>query len=153
MRKAKPTAARKQKLFLVVRQAIDSYESRGLEFTQVHGSYDDKPREVPVRGFAKRSDAEAFAHELEAELRASFPFPPFVGMAARLPLPEWLPQLLAERGLPPIQLTKAGYHQDAEFRRWWTDNAADLSAQQKAALWEPFAEVRFHHIREIELEG
>jgi hypothetical protein len=140
--------------FLVVRQALGVRAHFGLEFAAVHGSYDDRPRDVPVRAFATRKRAEAFARELDAELRATFPMPLLMeAMGEFVELTHWLPRFLSEQGLPPIEFSKERYPNAKKFRSWWAKHAGELSAEQRAALWQPFAGRRFHCVREIELEG
>jgi hypothetical protein len=148
--KAKPKpAAKKRAAFLVVRTAYTL--GYGATIEPIRGVYDNEPRVVPVRAFATRKAAEAFAREQDAEALAALP-PPWL---AEL-VPDFLDRVatvLAEQGLPPVAPPRRGAHPGRTFHVWWAEHAKDLSAAQKAALREPFAGMQFHHVRQIEVEG
>jgi hypothetical protein len=142
--KAKPKS---RTMFLVVRTAL----AVGSGYYPITGQYDNEPRVVPVRAFATRKAAEAFAREQDAEALAALP-PPWL---AEL-VPDFLDRVatvLAEQGLPPVAPPRRGAHPGRTFHVWWAEHAKDLSAAQKAALREPFAGMQFHHVRQIEVEG
>lgn len=146
--KAKPKA-KSRTVFLVVRTAYTL--GYGAAIYPIVGVYDDEPRVVPVRAFATRKAAMAFAREQDAEAVETLP-PPL--LAELVPdLLERVAKVLAAHGLPPVAPARRGAHPGRTFHVWWAEHAKDLSAAQKAALWEPFAGMTFHSVRQIELEG
>jgi len=163
MSKAKKPATKKPKaakatVFVVMRTGFEVTSFRGTlpQVYPVTGSHTNVIAEVPVRGFATRKAATAFARQLDDEVRASFPAALLTEAGGRNESEKLLPQVAKranELKLPPIKLGKEKYNHPTQFREWWSKHAADLSAEQKAALWEPFAGMTFHHVNEIELEG
>jgi hypothetical protein len=153
--KTKPVATKKRELFLVVRMPLAGGHRYGCY--PIIGQHENDMREVPVRAFAKKADAEAYARELDAEVRAHIPLPLLAEVIDRFDrltdnaLSTRLPALLAEHGMPPITFGRRPI--GVEFREWWAKHAADLSADQRAALWEPFAGMTFHWVKQIEVEG
>jgi hypothetical protein len=149
--KAKP-AAKTRTLFLVVRLPLAGGRVYGVY--PIVGQHENDPREVPVRAFVRKAYAEAHARELDAEVRADFPLPLLAEVIARVDDPAFatrLAALLAEHEMPPITFGRRPI--GMQFREWWAKHAADLSAGQKAALWEPFSEMTFHWVKQVELEG
>jgi hypothetical protein len=163
MSKAKKPAAKKPKaakqvVFVVMRTGFDVSSYRGAlpQIYPVTGSHVDLVAEVPVRGFATRKAATAYARQLDDEVRATFPAALLTEACGRNESGKLLPQVArraSELGLPPIKLGKEKYNHPTQFREWWAKHAADLSAEQKAALSEALAGMTFHHVKEIELEG
>lgn len=149
-------AAGKPKAYLVVRVGFEVFQYLGRlpQVVPVSNDHDDRPAEVPVRAFATREAAEEHARQRDAEIRATFPPPLFAdhgegedAFAARLA------ERVTALGLPPIKLAKQAFEHGRQFREWWAEHAADMSHEQRAALWEPFAHLTFHRVKEIELEG
>lgn len=149
----KPTA--KRKVFLVVREALDASDYDGVRY---HPPSDDDGEKsyVPVRGFATRKAANEYARHLDAEIRATFA-PPLLaeteeendGKAFAVAVNAKLKEL----GLPACRFGKQDYDHPKQFRLWWAANAASLSAEQRAALWEPFAGMTFHTVKQVDVEG
>jgi hypothetical protein len=163
MSKAKKAPTKKPKVakkvvFVVMRRGFEasSYRNELPQYLPVTGSHVDIEAEVPVRAFTNRAEALSYARLLDDEVRASFP-PPLLTEAKddderENPFPQ-MAKRASELGLPPIKLGKENYNHPTQFREWWAAHAKDMSAEQKAALWEPFVGLTFHHVREIELEG
>lgn len=142
-------SAKTRTAFLVVRTAYTL--GYGAVLSPIYGIYDNEPRVVPVRAFATRKAAEAFVREQDIEALATLAPPWLVELAPDAI--ERVAEVLAAHGLPPIAPAHRGEHPGRTFHLWWATHAKDLSAEQKAALWEPFAGLTFHHVKEIELEG
>lgn len=159
---AKKAAARKPKsvkMFLVVRDCFDANPYDGLHFDRPTDDDGKRVSVVPVRAFATRKAATEYARQLDAEVRADFPPPMFAGEEEN-DEDDDLPSLavvvtakLKELGLPLIKFGKEAYKHGEQFRKWWAEWAWDMTAEQKAALWEPFAGMTFHHVKPIEVEG
>lgn len=148
--KAKPKPpANTRPAFLVVRTAYTL--GYGGTIFPILGTYDNERRVVPVRAFPTRKAAEAFAREQDAEALASLP-PPW--LAELVPdLLEQVAAVLAAHGLPPILPAGRGAHPGRTFHVWWAKHAKDLTTEQKAALREPFQEMTFHEVKQVEVEG
>ncbi len=158
MSKAKKPVAKKAKgvrMYLVLRDAFDANDYDGLHFERPTNDDGKRVSVVPVRAFATRKAAVEYARQLDAEVRADFPPPLFAtdDDDDRPSLAAVVTVKLAELGLPPIKFGKQGYEHGRQFCEWWAKHAADLSAAKKAALWEPFAEMTFHRVKQIDVEG
>jgi hypothetical protein len=160
MSKAKKPAKRKPKsvrMFLVVRDAFDANPYDGVHFQRPTDDDGKRVSVVPVRAFATRKAATEHARQLDAEVRASFPPPLFADddydpdADERPSLAKLVTAKLKELGLPAIKFAKEEYKHGEQFRTWWAEWAWDMNAEQKAALWEPFADRRFHHVKQIEV--
>ena len=166
MSKAKKKAAKKKaakpgkvRMYLVLRDAFDANPYSGVHFYRPTNEDGDRDNRVPVRAFATRKAAQEHARQLDAELRATFPPPLFAeddepdDDDTRPSLPNLLTTKLKELSLPEIKFAKEEYKHGEQFREWWTEHASDMSAEQRAALWEPFADRTFHSVKKIEVEG
>lgn len=150
-------ASTKRTVFLVVRAglSVSQYRGRLPQYQPDTGSHVDIAAEVPVRAFATNAAAAAYAHVLDAEVRDAFPPPLLAAVfgrddaAARQAIADKVKAL----GLPTIKFGKQpAYEYPEQFRKWWAENAVDMSAEQKAALWEPFAGMTFHSVKQVEVE-
>jgi hypothetical protein len=162
MSKAKKPAAKKKpksvKMFLVVRDAFDANPYDGLHFDRPTDDNGERVSVVPVRAFATRKAANEYARQLDAEVRVEFPPPLFTmddgnGEEDHPPLAPAVTAKLKELGLPAIKFGKDAYKHGEQFRAWWAEWAWDMTAEQKAALWEPFAGMTFHGVTQIDVEG
>jgi hypothetical protein len=160
MSKAKKPAANKKpksvKMFLVVRDCFDANPYDGLHFDRPTDDNGERVSVVPVRAFATRKAATEYARQLDAEVRADFPPPLFSDDDDdddRPALAVVVTAKLKELDLPAIKFAKESYKHGEQFRKWWAEWAWDMTAEQKAALWEPFAGMTFHRVKQIDVEG
>lgn len=165
MSKAKKPATKKAAkklrntpMFLVLRDCFDANPYDGVHFNRPTNDDGERDNRVPVRAFATRKAANEYARQLDEELRASFPPPMFAGdddpdEGERPSLASVVSAKLKQLRLPPIKFAKEMHKHGEQFREWWSENAADMSAEQKAALWEPFVDMTFHSVKQIEVEG
>jgi hypothetical protein len=148
-------AAKTRTIYLVVRDAFGMTDYDGVHAVR---EYDDEQElsEVPVRAFSGRKAAVEHARQLDEEVRATFP-PPFLVDDDSEGLTKQLVAALVAKvkaaDLPAIQFGTDAFDHPKQFREWWSENVADMSHEQRVALWEPFAAVTFHRVKEIDLEG
>lgn len=149
------TPAQKTKVFVVVRDTFDASEYHRLHFNRPTNSEGERNNGVPVRAFATKQAANDYAEVLDDEIRRTFPPSLFFceDTDGEDTFGPKLAMLVQSLSLPPFKPGKYDYESGKLFREWWAENAPNMSAEQKAALWEPFAEMTFHHVKEIELEG
>ena len=158
MSKAKKPAAKKKpakaKVYLVVRDGFDAYDYDGISYERPTDDEGDRSL-VPVRAFADKKAATEYARQLDEEVRATFPPSLFVGSDDddAPPPGKALVAKVKELGLPKFKPGKFEYETGKLFRKWWAANVKGMSAEQRAALWEPLAGLSFHHVKTIDLEG
>jgi hypothetical protein len=109
---------------------------------------EEGPSFVPVRAFADRAAADACRKELEAEARRNLCPALFVGFE----VPGDLAAKLKAVGLTPPKFTGAAYNHGEQFRKWWTAHAAELTPEQKEAVWKAFKSASFYRVTETTLE-
>jgi hypothetical protein len=157
MSKAKTTVKTKKAagvtVFLVVRDAFDAHDYDGIYLDRPTNEEGRRVSVVPVRAFATKAAAAAFAKQCDEDIRRTFPPPLFAGIDDDKPFTAVLAALLKKLGLPAVKFGKEPFNHGREFRQWWAENAKNMSAEQKAALWEPFAGMTFHRVKQVELEG
>jgi hypothetical protein len=104
----------------------------------------DMDREVPLKAFLSRDDAEYHCLVLELEAREGIARPSFYGgierAATGLSLPEFRSQVKAA-GLPD-------YPVDGDDSVW----EASLTPAQREWVWERMDRVRFYEVAEAEIE-
>jgi hypothetical protein len=110
---------------------------------------DEGPSYVPVRAFADKAAAQACRRELEAEARRDLCPALFAGYE----LPGGLATEIKAAGLTPPKLTGPAYNHGGQFRKWWAAHAADMTPQQRVAVWNLFKGVSFYRVTETTLEG
>lgn len=158
MSKAKKKPAAKKpppkpvRVYLVVRRAFSAGTYEGLSYGTPETD-DGHPNDVPVRAFANKGDAMRFARELDDEIRRTFPPPLFGGEDDDDNAGPRIATAVAALGLPAFKGGVYNYLSGRRFGEWWAKHAADLSAEQKAALWEPFQGMTFHQVKQVEVEG
>lgn len=146
----------KVRVYLVVRDGFRAYSYSGLQFARPTDEESGQPSAVPVRAFASQEKAAEYASQLDEELRATFPPPLFAGNEDDDDSPSFAAVLAAKLkalGLPAIKFSKQTYEHGRQFREWWAANAGNMTAEHKAALWEPFAKLTFHRVKATDLEG
>jgi hypothetical protein len=132
--------------------------ARYIDRSALHPSGGESgPNRVPVRAFADRAQAEACRDALEEEARQSAS--PVQFIAYDLPVSgREVESALCDLGLPPPELgaDPVGYDYQARRRQvaqlceWWAEHAAEMSAEQRAALWgRLFSEWRFYDVAEL----
>ncbi len=149
---ARPKAPTKVRVYLVVRQAFEGSDYEGTHYPKARSDGDD-PNEVPVRAFASETAADDFAQELDADLRATFPPPLFACDDDDDNAGPRVEAAVAALGLPEFKGGKYNCDSGPRFVKWWAKHAANLNAEQRAALWQPFAGMTFHRVRTVEVEG
>ena len=110
---------------------------------------EDGPSYVPVRAFADKQAAQACRKELEAEARRDLCPALFVGYE----FPGDLAAKLQAAGLTPPKFTGSAYKHGEQFSKWWAAHAADMTPQQRSAVWDAFKGVSFYRVTETTLEG
>lgn len=144
----------KVRVYLVLRDGFDANDYDGVHYYRSTGD-DGEPSLVPVKAFATRKAANEYARQLDADIRSTFPIPLLAEedrQADTKPFAVALVAKLKELGIPPIKFGKDEYEHPKQFREWWAKHAKDMSAAQKAALWEPFEGMTFHRVQAVELE-
>jgi hypothetical protein len=101
---------------------------------------------VPVRAFPDRKSAEAYRAQLEAEARAELSPALFCSYNA----PKGLAARLRAFKFDAPTFRKGGDNGE-QFRKWWAAHATDLTAEQRAAIWELFTDVSFYRVSETTL--
>ena len=107
------------------------------------------PSYVPVRAFADKQAAQACRKELEAEARRDLCPALFAGYA----LPKDLAAKLKAIGLTSLKFTGPDYNHGEQLRKWWVAHAAEMTPQQRAAVWDQLKSVSFYRVTETTLEG
>jgi hypothetical protein len=102
---------------------------------------------VPVRAFTNRKAAEAYRQTLEAEARATFSPAHLEHDLTR----EDFRARLQALGLKPLNPRSKEWDSLKTFRDWWVEHAAELSPEQRAAVWKVFDEVTFYRVTEAPL--
>jgi hypothetical protein len=145
---AKSSRKKAATVYLVERAA---YSASGYGETPYYYTSDGEegPSFVPVRAFADETAAQACRKELEAEARRELP-PALFSVAD---LPKNLAAKLKAAGLTPPKFTGPDYNHANQFRKWWIDRAAEMTPQQRAAVWDLFKGVSFYRVTETTLEG
>jgi hypothetical protein len=129
-----------QRIYLVERVALLAWIHTGLPSYAPCDS-DDGESYVPVRAFSERKAAEAYRAELEKEARAELSPALFCDYLA----PKGLAARLRSFKLEPPKFSK-GSNAGLRFRQWWVEHGADLTAEQRDALWELFPDVSFYRV-------
>ena len=126
--------------YLVVRRALDRW---GGACADQHGT--DTGSRVPLRLFAARAAADAFAAALAAEVRKTMnPFPMLNGY-----LSDAVRKHLAVFRFPVACPDDPWIE---EWKAWW-DLCQDLiTEKERAALWAVFSTTPPYEVSEIELE-
>ena len=99
--------------------------------------------------FADKQAAQACRKELEAEARRDLCPALFVGYE----FPGDLAAKLQAAGLTPPKFTGSAYKHGDQFRKWWAAHAAEMTPQQREAVWGAFKSVSFYRVTETTLEG
>jgi hypothetical protein len=102
---------------------------------------------VPVRAFTNRKAAEAFRQTLEAEARATFSPAHLLHDLTR----EDMQSRVQPLGIELFKAAEKEWDSLKPLRDWWTKHAAELSPEQRAALWKPFDDVAFYRVTEAPL--
>jgi hypothetical protein len=134
-------------VYLVERAAYRAWDYSGLHYGRCDN--DEGESYTPVRAFADKAAAEACRDALEAEARASFSPALFAGYS----MPKGLTAKIKKLGLEPPKLDKEAYKQADDLREWWAKNAAEITAEQHAALWAMFDDVHLYRVSTQKLEG
>jgi hypothetical protein len=118
-------------------------------------SFEEPSSYVPVRVFGDRAAAEAYRAECDAEVRAALPPALYAGYESweRIGGAKAVTAALQALGLPPPKFARDNEwrHMD-EFRKWWADHAADLTAEQRAGVWKLFDHLRVYRVTARTLE-
>jgi hypothetical protein len=136
-------------VYLVERAA---YSASDYDETPRYYSTDSEeggPSHVPVRAFADKQAAQACRKELEAEARRDLCPALFVGHE----MPGDLAAKLKAAGLTVPKFTGPDYKHGDQFRKWWAAHAAEITPEQRAAVWAAFKGVSFYRVTETTLEG
>lgn len=158
-KKATKAKARKKPqkvtMYLVVRDCFDASPYDGISYPRPTNDDGERESVVPVRAFATKKDAEEYARQCDEEVQLTFAPPLFTGEDTddENTFGAKVAATVKALGLPAFQPGKYDYESGERFRKWWAEHAADMSHEQRAALWEPFAGMTFHRVKEIELEG
>jgi hypothetical protein len=148
------TAQQNSTLYLVVRNSYGVNDHAGIAYYTIMNEELNELSTVPVRAFTDKTSAEDCARQLDEEVRATLPLPLLIAESddENEAFASLLLKRIQELQLPQIVFSKKRYERGADFRNWWIQHATNLTAAQKAALWEPFQETRFHTVREMKLE-
>jgi hypothetical protein len=144
------TSRKAATVYLVERAACTALDYGGMvRYSISSGDEEEGPSHVPVRAFADKAAAEACRKELEAEARRDLPPALFTWDD----VPKDLAAKLAALGLTPPKFTGPDYNHGEQFRKWWAAHAADVTPEQRAAVWALFKGVKFYRVTETTLEG
>jgi hypothetical protein len=149
MAKTSRKAARKGATVYLVERAAYSASGHGETPRYYVSDGEEGPSHVPVRAFAEKRAADACRKELEAEARRDL----CPAMCVGYELPKDLAAKVKALGLTPPKLTGPGYSHADQFRKWWAAHAAEVTPQQRAAVWALFKGVSFYRVTETTLEG
>ncbi len=138
-------------VYLVERAAVTAWgDEQTLHYSVSGGDEEEGPSYVPVRAFADKAAAQTCRRELEAEARRDLCPALFIGYDD---LPKDLAANIKKIGLTPPKFTGPEYKHDEQFRKWWAAHAADMTPQQRTAVWNLFKGVSFYRVTETTLEG
>ena len=144
------TSRKSATVYLVERAAVNAWgDEQTLHYSVSSGDEEEGPSHVPVRAFADKAAAQACRRELEAEARRDLCPALFAGYE----LPGGLATEIKAAGLTPPKLTGPAYNHGGQFRKWWAAHAADMTPQQRTAVWKLFKGVSFYRVTETTLEG
>lgn len=146
------------RMFLVQRSALASARWGSTPGFRPSAG-DEGVSAVPVRVFTTRAAAERHRAELEADARAVAAPPLFCTYELPCP-PAQFRAGLALLGLTPPDFSDPGPHVSfldggrdvARFREWWAGVAPNLTAKQRAGVWDLFEDFAFYSVAEVELE-
>jgi hypothetical protein len=149
MAKTSRKAARKAATVYLVERA--AYSASDYDDTPQYYASDgeDGPSFVPVRAFADKQAAQTCRKELEAEARRDLCPALFV----EYEFPGDLAAKLQAAGLTPPKFTGSAYKHGKQFSKWWAAHAAEMTPQQREAVWGAFEGVSFYRVTETTLEG
>ncbi|HVK19366.1 MAG TPA: hypothetical protein VM533_20700 [Fimbriiglobus sp.] len=137
-------------VYLVERAACTVSDYGGkVHYGVSSGDDEGGPSHVPVRAFADKKAAQACRKELEAEARRDLCPALFAGYA----LPKDLAAKLKAIGLTSLKFTGPDYNHGEQLRKWWVAHAAEMTPQQRAAVWDQLKSVSFYRVTETTLEG
>jgi hypothetical protein len=106
----------------------------------------------PLRAFADRAKAEAFAQKQEEKIRPKcnpFQFGSKVKDWSNFEEPQLIDWLMDfELELPKPKKRGKAIPVNA-WRKWWHDNAKTMTALQRSKVWEALDKVRFHRVEEL----
>ncbi len=143
-------AKKAPRIYLVERAAYRTWAFTGLPHYEASEA-DEGESYVPLKAFTDRADAEADQTRREAEVRATLPPALFVGYSIPSADKELTRRLKALQ-LPPLPSGKKNEDLSEKFRKWWVEHGADLTPEQRSALWELFPNVVVYRVTETTLE-